>query len=93
MPKEGRNQGNVTTKGQTALVAGDFALGAGWGASTVAVTAGSNDHFGSIVITAATGGGLAQAACSASAASAGNAIRARRVSMAILRLLLVYILI
>lgn len=61
MPKEGRNQGNVTTKGQTALVAGDFALGAGWGASTVAVTAGSNDHFGSIVITAATGGGLAQA--------------------------------
>jgi hypothetical protein len=42
-------------------VAGDFVLGAGWGASTLVVTAGSTDKRGEIVITCATGGGLAQA--------------------------------
>lgn len=61
MPKEGRLQGNITTKGQTAITASAFTLGAGWGDSTKAVTAGSTDHFGSIAITAVTGGGLAQA--------------------------------
>ena len=61
-------QGNTSTAGGrldgsigTAAVAGDFALGAGWGASTVAVTSGSNAQRGEITITCATGGGLAQA--------------------------------
>ena len=61
-------QGNTSTSGGrldgsigTAAVAGDFALGAGWGASTVAVTSGSNAQRGEITITCATGGGLAQA--------------------------------
>jgi hypothetical protein len=44
-----------------ATVAGDYVLGAGWGASTFTVTAGSSDHSGEIVITGVTGGGLAQA--------------------------------
>lgn len=61
MPKEGRNRGNITTAGQTAITAGAFTLGAGWGSSTKAVAAGSCDHSGSIAITAVTGGGLAQA--------------------------------
>ena len=38
----------------TAAVAGDFALGAGWGASTVAVTSGSNAQRGEITITGTT---------------------------------------
>jgi hypothetical protein len=45
----------------SAVAASDFALGAGWGASTFAVTAGSTDQEGQIVITGVTGGGLAQA--------------------------------
>ena len=61
MPKEGRNRGNITTAGQTAITANAFTLGAGWGDSTKAVATGSSDHFGSIAITAVTGGGLAQA--------------------------------
>lgn len=61
MPKEGRNLGNITTRGQTAITASAFTLGAGWGDSTKAVTTGSTDHSGSIAITAVTGGGLAQA--------------------------------
>jgi hypothetical protein len=36
-------------------------LGAGWGATTKVVTAGSTDHGGELVITGVTGGGLAQA--------------------------------
>ena|SRR5689334_10050594 len=61
-------QGPSTTAGGrldgsigTAAVAGDFALGAGWGAGTKAVTTGSNAQRGELVITAVTGGGLAQA--------------------------------
>jgi hypothetical protein len=46
---------------KTTVVAGDFALGAGWGGSTLAVTAGSTDQRGEFTITCATGGGLAQA--------------------------------
>jgi hypothetical protein len=42
-------------------VAADFVLGAGWGDSTYVVTSGSTDVRGEIVITAVTGGGLAQA--------------------------------
>lgn len=42
-------------------VAADFVLGAGWGASTFVVTSGSTDKRGEIIITCATGGGLAQA--------------------------------
>lgn len=53
----GRLDGSIGT----AAVAGDFALGAGWGATTKAVTSGSNAQRGEIVLTAATGGGLAQA--------------------------------
>lgn len=45
----------------TALAAGDVALGAGWGATTVAITAGSNAQAGRLTLTCATGGGLAQA--------------------------------
>lgn len=53
----GRLDGSIGT----AAVAADFALGAGWGASTVAVASGSNAQRGQITITCATGGGLAQA--------------------------------
>lgn len=53
----GRLDGSIGT----AAVAADFVLGAGWGASTVAVTAGSNAQRGEITITCVTGGGLAQA--------------------------------
>ena len=45
----------------TALVAGDVAIGAGWGATgTKAITAGANSQRGQIVVTAA-GGSYAQA--------------------------------
>ena len=53
----GRLDGSIGT----AAASTDFALGAGWGASTVAVTSGSNAQRGEITITCATGGGLAQA--------------------------------
>lgn len=53
----GRIDGSVGT----AAVAADFALGAGWGATTKVVTAGSNAQRGELVLTCATGGGLAQA--------------------------------
>ena len=52
----GRLDGSIGT----AVTAGDFALGAGWGGSTLAVTSGSTVHRGEIIITAATGGGLSQ---------------------------------
>ena len=45
----------------TVLAAGNVALGAGWGAGTVAITEGSNDQAGVLTVTAVTGGGLAQA--------------------------------
>jgi hypothetical protein len=62
MPKQGRNRGQITAEGQTALVAAThFALGAGWGSSTIALTTGANDVAGKFRITAVTGGGLAQA--------------------------------
>lgn len=62
MPKQGRNRGQITAEGNTAHVAGThYALGAGWGASTIALTTGANDVAGKFTITAATGGGLAQA--------------------------------
>ena len=53
----GRLDGSVGT----AAVSGDFALGAGWGAGTKALTTGSNAQRGELAITAITGGGLAQA--------------------------------
>lgn len=53
----GRLDGSIGT----AAVAGDFALGAGWGGSTKAVTSGSNAQRGTLTITGVTGGGLAQA--------------------------------
>lgn len=63
MPKEGRNRGQITGRdGGAAVAAADFALGAGWGGSTITtVRSGSNDRAGHIQITCATGGGLAQA--------------------------------
>lgn len=54
--KGGRVDGSIGT----AIAASDFALGAGWGASTVSSVSG-NDQRGTVVITCATGGGLAQA--------------------------------
>lgn len=62
-------QGNSSSAGgrldgslqKTALTASAFALGAGWGGSTAVLTAGSTDQRGELVITCATGGGLAQA--------------------------------
>lgn len=61
-------QGPATTAGGrldgsvgTAAVAGDFALGAGWGSSTKAITSGSTCQRGTLTITGVTGGGLAQA--------------------------------
>lgn len=61
MPKQGRNRGQITATGNTALAAGNIALGAGWGGTTVAITSGANDVAGQLVLTCATGGGLAQA--------------------------------
>ena len=63
-----QKQGPSSTRGGrldasigTALAAGDVALGAGWGATTVAIAAGSNAQAGRLTLTCATGGGLAQA--------------------------------
>lgn len=58
MPKQGRNRGQISSEGQTALVAAtDCVVGAGWGtASVFALTAGSNDVAGSFSITASTTG-------------------------------------
>lgn len=61
MPKEGRNRGQITATGQTALAGGGLAVGAGWGVSGSAVfTSGANDVAGQVVVTAA-GGTYAQA--------------------------------
>lgn len=54
-----QKQGISTTDGGrldasigTALAAGNVALGVGWGGGTVAITTGSNDQAGQLVITA-----------------------------------------
>ena len=61
MPKQGRNKGQITAEGQTALAAGNLAVGVGWGATGSAVfTSGANDVAGQVVVTAA-GGTYAQA--------------------------------
>ena len=61
MPKQGRNKGQISAEGQTALVAGDVAIGAGWGTTaTKAITSGSNDVAGQIVVTSS-GASQAQA--------------------------------
>ena len=57
---QGPSTGREGSASPTA-VAADFALGAGWGGSTFVVTAGSTQKRGELVITCATGGGLAQA--------------------------------
>ena len=65
----GQPQGNSTTAagrldgsiGTVHTTTGAFALGAGWGGSTMAITAGSTDQRGELTITGVTGGGLAQA--------------------------------
>lgn len=67
----GQVQGNTSSEGGrldgslgSAVVAANFALGAGWGAgSTVAVQAGSTDQRGIVTVTTA-GGGQAQATAS-----------------------------
>jgi hypothetical protein len=52
----------ISAEGQTALTAsGNFALGAGWGGSSLVCTTTCTDVAGCFTITAATGGGLAQA--------------------------------
>lgn len=63
MPNQGRNRGQITATGNTALTAGQIALGVGWGAdSTVAIGTGANDVAGQVVITTVVGGGaMAQA--------------------------------
>lgn len=63
MPSQGRNRGQVTATGNTALVAGNVALGVGWGGSgSFTLGTGSNDVAGKIVVTAdSTGGAVAQA--------------------------------
>lgn len=61
MPKQGRVKGQISAEGQTALAAGNLAVGAGWGATGSAVfTSGANDVAGQVVVTAA-GGTYAQA--------------------------------
>jgi len=61
MPKQGRNRGQITATGNTALAAGNVAIAAGWGATgSVAITSGANDVAGQLVVTAA-GGSYAQA--------------------------------
>ena len=61
MPKQGRNRGQISAEGQTDLAAGDVAIGAGWGTTgTKAITSGSNDVAGQIVVTAS-GASFAQA--------------------------------
>lgn len=54
----GRIDGSLGTVHTTTAA---FVLGAGWGASTMAITSGSTDQRGELTITCATGGGLAQA--------------------------------
>ncbi len=63
MPTQGRNRGQVTAVGNTALAAGNIALGVGWGAdATVAIGTGSNDVAGTLAVTTAVGAGaMAQA--------------------------------
>lgn len=59
--KQGRNRGRIDASSGTALVAGDVALGAGWGnTATKSITAGSNDQAGQIVVTSG-GAGQSQA--------------------------------
>jgi hypothetical protein len=61
MPKQGRVQGRISAEGQTALAAGNLAVGVGWGVTGSAVfTSGANDVAGQVVVTAA-GGTYAQA--------------------------------
>ena len=76
-------QGPKTTRGGrlscevgTDLVAGNVALGAGWGDGTLAITAGSNDVAGKLVVTAITGGGLAQATATITVTFADGAYNA-----------------
>lgn len=57
MPKQGRNRGQITAEGQTALAASDCVVGAGWGtASVFALAATANDVAGNFSITASTSG-------------------------------------
>lgn len=59
--KQGRNRGRLDGSSGTALASGDVAIGAGWGnTATKAVTSGSNDQCGQIVVTSG-GTGQAQA--------------------------------
>jgi hypothetical protein len=59
--KQGRNRGRLDASSGTALAAGDVAIGAGWGTTaTKAITAGSNDQAGQIVVTSS-GASQAQA--------------------------------
>lgn len=61
MPKQGRNRGQITATGNTALGSGDVAIGVGWGTTaTAAITSGSNDVAGQIVVTSS-GASQAQA--------------------------------
>lgn len=61
MPKQGRNKGQISAEGQTALSASNVAIGAGWGTTgSAAITSGSNDVAGQIVVTAS-GASFAQA--------------------------------
>ncbi len=68
--------GRLSAELGTSLAAGNIALGAGWGATTVAITAGSNDVAGQLVLTAATGGGLAQATATITVTFADGAFNA-----------------
>lgn len=59
--KQGRNRGRLDASSGTALAAGNVAIGAGWGTTaTAAITSGSNDQAGQIVVTAS-GASFAQA--------------------------------
>lgn len=61
MPKQGRNRGQITAEGNTAIAAADVAIGEGWGTTgTKTVTSGSNDVAGQVVVTAS-GASFAQA--------------------------------
>ena len=60
-----------------AVVAANIVLGAGWGGSTHVVTAGSTDQRGEVVITCATGGGLAQATATLALTFADGAFEAK----------------
>lgn len=59
--KQGRNRGRIDGSSGTALAAGSVAIGVGWGTTgTAAITSGSNDQAGQIVVTAS-GASFAQA--------------------------------